>query len=63
MACKYVDYYKKIDWKKREKEFFELQPVNEFHLEDLSFSQKAFFRKVSSLNRSFQNITMEFFDP
>jgi hypothetical protein len=24
MACKYVDYYKKIDWQKREKEFFEL---------------------------------------
>ena len=24
MACKYVDYYKKIDWQKREKEFFKL---------------------------------------
>ena len=24
MACKYVDYYKKIDCQKREKEFFEL---------------------------------------
>ena len=23
MTCKYVDYYKKIDWQKREKEFFE----------------------------------------
>ena len=24
MACKYVDYYKKIDCQKREKEFFKL---------------------------------------
>ena len=24
MACKYTDYYQKIDWKKREKEFYEL---------------------------------------